>query len=104
MLTLNQALIAIVLMALIIFATRLFSFALFSKRTAPPLFRYLGTYFPSLVITVLIIYTLKDIDFAQRASYIPALGAICFTVLAHLYKGNAMISIFGGTIIYMVLI
>lgn len=104
MLTLKEVFIAIPVMALIIFCTRAFSFVLFSKGHAPDLFRYIGKYLPSLVITLLILYTLKDIDFSQRSSFIPALAAIAFTVAAHIYKGNAMISIFGGTIIYMLLL
>ena len=104
MLTLKEVFIAIPVMALIIFCTRLFSFVLFPKGQAPDLFRYIGKYLPPLVITLLILYTLKDIDFSQHSSFLPALAATAFTVAAHIYKGNAMISIFGGTIIYMLLI
>ena len=104
MLTLKEVFIAIPVMALIIFCTRAFSFVLFSKGQAPDLFRYVGKYLPPLVITLLILYTLKDIDFSQRSSFIPAAAAIAFTLAVHIYKGNAMISIFGGTLIYMLLI
>ena len=59
--TLKEVFIAIPVMALIIFCTRAFSFVLFSKGQAPDLFRYVGKYLPPLVITLLILYTLKDI-------------------------------------------
>ncbi|WP_428771271.1 AzlD domain-containing protein [Treponema sp. HNW] len=104
MLGLRDVFIAVPLMGIIIFSTRLFSFVLFSKREAPPPFRYLGKHLPPLVMIILIIYTLKDIDFSNKASYIPAAVSLTFTLIAHIYKGNALISIFGGTILYMLLI
>ncbi len=102
-LTTTDALIAIPIMTLIVFGTRLFSFAIFSKREPPPILQFVGKHLPPMVMAVLILYCLKDISFTQFPFGIPAIIAIAFTTLAHLWKGNAMISIFGGTIVYMVL-
>lgn len=99
----EEALIAIPLMALTIFATRLFPFAFFSKREPPELFRYVGKYLPPLVMAVLIVYSLKEIAFRVAPYGIAELGACVFTVVVHIWKKNAMLSIFGGTIVFMLL-
>ncbi len=102
-LTLPLAVQGVFFMALVIFLTRLFSFVLFSRGDPPEIFRYAGRLLPSLVMAVLIVYCLKDVDFGTFPWGLPALGALGFTALTYLWKGNGFISIFGGTIIYMFL-
>ena len=102
-LSLNAALLATLVSALVIFITRLFPFALFSKREPPPLLRFIEKYIPPMIMAILLVYCLKDVDFAHRPFGLPQLVALAVTVISHLWKGNAMVSIFGGTIIFMVL-
>lgn len=103
MLNLQQALIATLGCALVIFLTRLFPFALFSKRNPPKILQFVAKYLPPMVMAVLIFYCLRTIDFTAKPYAIPEVVSIIFIVTAHLWKGNSMISIFGGTIIFMVL-
>lgn len=102
-LSLNAALLATLVSALVIFITRLFPFALFSKREPPPLLRFIEKYIPPMIMAILLVYCLKDVDFAHHPFGLPQLVALAVTVISHLWKGNAMVSIFGGTIVFMVL-
>ena len=102
-LPLHAALLATLVAALVIFATRLFPFALFSKREPPPLLRFVEKYIPPMLMAILLVSCLKDVDFLHRPSGLPQLVALAFTVTTYLWKGNARVSIFGGTIIYMIL-
>jgi len=53
---------------------------------------------------MLIVYCLKGVSFATPAGWVPALLASVTAVLLHLWKGNDLISIFGATVLYMVLV
>ncbi len=102
-LTLSAALISVPFMTIIIFTLRYFPFAFFSKRTPPPIFTYVGKYLPPMVMAILIVYSLQAIDFSARPYGLAHLAGCFFTIVAHLWKKNAMISIFGGTIVYMLI-
>ena len=53
---------------------------------------------------MLIIYCLKGVTFAAPAGWVPSLAAGLAAVVLHLWKGNDLISIFGATVLYMVLV
>lgn len=65
---------------------------------------YLGRVLPPAVIAMLIIYCLKDISFAQAGGWVPQFISVAVVVVLHLWKHNNLLSIFGGTILYMVLV
>lgn len=105
-LTLLQAIIATLATAVLMFLLRAFPFIVFSKKNPPKVLSFIEKYIPAMVIGVLIVYCLADskyLDFTTSPWGIPAIAGIVSTVLLHLWKGNSMISIFGGTILYMVL-
>lgn len=104
MLTVKEALVATVVFALIILATRAFPFVLFSRREPPALLRFIERFIPSAVIAILVVYCLKDIDWALWPSGIRELAAIALVIALHAWKKNAMLSIFGGTAFYMILL
>ncbi len=104
-LTLQQALIAMALIALIIFLERAFPFILFSKKSPPPIIQFIEQYIPPMVMAALLVYCLKDINFTTGpADFVPALVGVILTVLLHLWKHNALLSIFTSTAVYMILI
>lgn len=100
----TKALITSLLIMMIIFLERLFPFAIFSKRKPGKLIHIFEKYIPPFVMLALLVYSLRDIRFSSFGNWIPQLAAISFTVLTYLWKRNNLISIFGGTIIYMILI
>jgi branched-subunit amino acid transport protein AzlD len=98
-----SALIAVSGMALVILLARAFPFLLFSRRDPPALLRFVEKYIPPMVMAVLVIYCLKDIRWTRWPSGIRELVSILAVVGLHLWKKNAMLSIFGGTALFMVL-
>ncbi len=104
-LTNGQAAATIAVMALVTLLTRALPFLLFDRGDCPPkLVLYLGRVMPPAVIAMLIVYCLRGVTFAAPAGWIPALVAGSAAVLLHLWKGNDLLSIFGATGLYMVLV
>lgn len=100
-----QALASILVMAAVTFLTRALPFLLFDRGNHPPrLVLYLGRVLPPAVIAMLIVYCLKGISFATPAGWLPMLLSGLAAVALHLWKGNDLISIFGATVLYMVLV
>ncbi len=102
-LTLSMALAATALAAVIIFSERLFPFALFSRKEPPALIRFIEKYIPSMIIAILIVYSLKDISLTQMPFGLPYFISIAAVVLLHRLFKNPMISIFGSTAIFIIL-
>lgn len=100
----SKAVLVSLLIGLIVFAERLFPFALFSKRQPGKLIHIFERYIPPLVMLGLLIYSLRDLRFSSLTQWLPQISAITFTIATYLWKKNTLISIFGGTIIYMILI
>ena len=88
-----------------IFFTRLIPFLFFPKgKEIPPIIRYLGRVLPPAVIGMLVIYCLKNVSLIAAPHGIPELLAIVAVVGLHLWKKNTLLSIFGGTAFYMILV
>ena len=100
----SKALFASFLIGLIIFCERLFPFAVFSKRKPGKLIHIFESYIPPVVMIGLLIYSLRDVRFTTITQWVPQITAIVFTIITYLWKKNSLLSIFGGTIIYMILI
>ena len=88
-----------------IFFTRLIPFLFFPKgKEIPPIIRYPGRVLPPAVIGMLVIYCLKNVSLIAAPHGIPELLAIAAVVGLHLWKKNTLLSIFGGTAFYMLLV
>ena len=102
------AVAAIAVMAVITFLTRALPFLLFARGGKPPkVVLYLGKVLPPAIIAMLIVYCLRglrDANFSDPAQWAPQLIAVAAVVALHLWKHNNLLSIFGGTILYMVLV
>ena len=104
-LSVPQTLASIAVMAAVTFLTRALPFLLFDHGDHPPrMVLYLGQVLPPAIIAMLIVYCLKGVSFASPAGWLPALLAGLAAVVLHLWKGNDLISIFGATALYMVLV
>ena len=102
-LTLCMALAATALAAVTIFSERLFPFALFSRKEPPALIRFIEKYIPSMIIAILIVYSLKDISLTQMPFGLPYFISIVSVVVLHKLFKNPMISIFSSTAIFIIL-
>lgn len=96
--------IAIAIMTVINYFTRVFPFLFFRKNDLPAYILFIEKYFPSVIMTILIFYTLKDINFSLVPYGIKEIGGIVFTALLHLIFKNYLVSIFIGTLFYMGLV
>lgn len=104
-LTPAQTLAYIAVMAGVTFLTRALPFLLFDRGDHPPkLVLYLGRVLPPAIIAMLIVYCLKGVTFATPAGWVPPLLAGGTAVLLHIWKGNDLLSIFGATVFYMILV
>ncbi|TVO74834.1 branched-chain amino acid transporter permease [Sedimenticola selenatireducens] len=83
------------------FITRLIPFVAFRNKSDHPLLMYLGRYMPPAIMTLLVLYSLKSLDFTQTPYGVNELLALLLTTLLHLWRGNALLSIFSGTLLYM---
>lgn len=123
MLTPAQAIASIAVMAVVTFLTRFLPFLLFDRGEEPPkLVLYLGRVLPPAVIAMLIIYCLRspavsvspDLTASMSGlwaaivsffvGWAPQLIAGAVTVVLHVWKRNNLLSIFSGTILYMILV
>ena len=100
--TVTEAIIATLCIALVIFAERLFPFVLFSERAPGKLIHFFERYIPPVVMLGLLIYSLRSISFQEPALWVPPVAGVVFSAGTYIWKKNTFISIFGATILYMV--
>ncbi len=102
--TIAQQIITIVAVVLGTMTTRFLPFLIFPEGKNPPdVVRYLGTVLPYAVISLLVIYCLKGVP-ESGIHGIPEAISIVFIVFLHKWKRNTLLSIAGGTILYMALV
>ena len=65
--------------------------------------RHLGNVLPYAVIGLLVVYCLKDVP-GSGTYGLPEAIAILFIVFLHKWKKNTLLSIGGGTVLYMLLV
>lgn len=105
LLTSSQTLIMILAIALGTMITRFTPFLLFPERKEPPrIIIYLGKVLPPAMMGLLVVYCLKGVSVTATPHGLPELIAILVIVLLHKWKSNVLISIGGGTLVYMVLV
>ena len=98
-----NAAILIAIMAVVTMLLRFLPFLVFRK-TVPPFISYLGQVLPSAIIGMLVIYYLKDVVWTSAPFGAPELIAAGCVVGLQIWRRNSLISILGGTVIYMLLI
>ena len=97
--TVAQSILTIAAVVLATMLTRFLPFLIFPEgRTPPAAITYLSTVLPYAVIGLLVVYCLTSWH------GLPELIAILFTALVHKWRNNTLLSIAGGTILYMILV
>jgi len=93
-----ETIVTILAVALGAMVTRFTPFLLFpEKKTPPAVVSYLGR-------VLLVVYCLKGVSLSASPHGLPELIAIAVIVLLHRWRSNVLLSIAGGTIVYMVLV
>lgn len=103
--TLSQEIITISMVVLGTLITRFLPFIIFpGNKPTPKYIKYLGNVLPFGVIGMLVVYCLKNVSIITTPHGLPeALAIICIVIL-HLWRRNMLLSIGGGTLIYMILV
>lgn len=100
-----QKIITIAAVSLATMLTRFLPFIIFPAGKPTPRFvKYLGEVLPPAVFGMLVIYCVKGVDLLSGSHGIPELISIAAVVLLHLWKRQMLLSIAGGTILYMLLV
>lgn len=100
-----QALITIALCAVATMLTRFLPFLLFpAGKPTPKFVRYLGYALPPAVFSMLVVYCLKNVQITAGSHGLPELIAISVVAALHLWKKQTLLSIAGGTLVYMLLV
>ena len=95
---------AIAVVAIVTWMLRAFPFMLFGNRPLPKAILYLGKVLPPAIMTVLVIYCLREISFSQSPYDVPEIVACAAVAALQIIRRNMYLSIIAGTICYMILI
>ena len=98
-----QTVLTVLALALGIQLTRWLPFVLFRKEP-PAVVTYLGGVLPCATMGLLVVYCLKGVAWTAVPHGLPELLAIAAVAVLHRWKGNVLLSIAGGTALYMVLV
>lgn len=93
----------IALLAGVTFLTRALPFMVLGRVADHPLLEHLGRFLPPIVMVLVVIYSFKN-DVAFSLDFLPELGCLLLVTALHLAFRQALISIVGGTALYMLLV
>ncbi|AGB50127.1 putative branched-chain amino acid permease [Methanomethylovorans hollandica DSM 15978] len=94
----------ITVVAIATFITRILPFILFNSKEPPGSMSMIERNLPPMILLLLVFYCLKDVQWFQSPYGSPEIFAIAVVTVLHVWKRNAMLSIFIGTGLYMLLI
>lgn len=86
------------------FITRALPFVFFNSIKPPAILSTIEKNLPPMILLLLVFYCLKDVYWFQPPHGIPELFTILVVTTLHVWKRNAMLSIFIGTGLYMLLV
>ena len=96
-----QLVITIGIIALGTFLIRALPFFLFpAGKETPRVVAYLGAALPSASIAMLVVYCFKNVSVFSGSHGLPEL----FVIVVHKWRHNLLLSIVGGTVLYMLLV
>jgi branched-subunit amino acid transport protein AzlD len=104
-LTAAQTVIMILAVALGTMVTRFTPFLLFpEKKEIPKYITYLGKVLPPAMMGLLIVYCFKGVSIMCAPYGIPEGIATLVIIILHKWKSNVLLSIGGGSLLYMLLV
>lgn len=104
-LTFGASALIILVISVVTFVLRATPFLLFSRSgQIPKVIVYLGNVLPPAVMGMLIVYCLKNVNMMNAPHGIPELIAVTVVMGLHLWRKNNLLSIIGGTAVYMFLV
>ena len=98
----SAALVAVI--AAVTIGLRFLPFLIFRGRETPRFVSYLGKVLPYAIMGMLVVYCLRGTALLAPPHGLPELIAIAAVAALHRWKGNVLLSIAGGTVLYMILV
>lgn len=103
--TLTEQIIIIAIAALATMITRFLPFSVFkSGKPTPKFLEYIGKVLPPAVFGMLVVYCLKGVNIASAPYGMPELIGVLAVIVLHLAFRKTLLSIVGGTVIYVLLV
>ena len=103
--TLAQQIITIAVVVAGTMITRFTPFLIFpSGKPTPKYIQYLGRALPSAVFGLLVVYCLKNVSVFSGSHALPEIISVAAVVVLHVWKRQMLLSIAGGTVLYMLLV
>ncbi len=100
-----QTMIMIAAIAFGTMLTRFAPFILFPEKKQPPkVILYLGSVIPCVMMGLLVVYCFRNVSFLSGTHGLPEALAVLFIIVLHQWKHHTLLSIGGGTLLYMVLV
>lgn len=100
-----QGVVTILMAVLGTVITRFLPFIVFPESERPPrVVEYLGKVLPYAMGGLLVVYSLKNVTPFSGTHGIPEAVAIAVIVSLHVWKRSMLLSIAGGTAVYMLLV
>lgn len=100
-----QGVVTILMAVLGTVITRFLPFIVFPESERPPcVVEYLGKVLPYAMGGLLVVYSLKNVTPFSGTHGIPEAVAIAVIVALHVWKRSMLLSIAGGTAVYMLLV
>lgn len=101
-----ERIITIAIASVTNFLTRFLPFAVFNdqKTKATPFIDGLGKFLPPAIMAMLVVYCFRNVNFLAQPYGLPELLAGVITVAVHLWRKNMFLSLFAGTVSYILLL
>lgn len=101
----TEILLTVLILAISVWLTRFLPFIIFKKTDKlPKIIEYLGKVLPAALMGLLVVYCVKDYNFADITEILPLGVSILAVAALQLIKKNTILSISVGTVLYMILI
>ena len=85
--------------------TRWLPFLLFPENRKPPkVVEDLGRLLPAAMMGLLVVYCMRNVVWTALPHGAPEILAVLAVVVIHCWRGNVLLSIAGGTALYMLLV
>ena len=103
--TISQMIITIILVIAATVLTRFLPYIIFREgKEIPGTVQYLGKVLAPAVFGLLIIYCLRNVNFAAGNHVVPEIISIAAVIALYQIKHDMLVPMAGGTVLYMILI
>lgn len=100
----KNVMIYIGIMFLVTTGLKFLPFVIFSGKNTPKYIVFLGEVLPYALISILIVYCLRFLNFLENDRGLPEILAVLFVVVIHIWRKNTLLSVCLGTFFYMLLV